>query len=303
MATTSFTGGRGLDSLNGGAGNDIFYMANGDLDNTVTGFEAITGGADTDTIHLTNAATLDFAMDATISGVEIFNGSSGGDSIRLTATQLAGFTTFDLAGGTNTLNTVASREYLGFHAAYDQQCRNRQPRRLDRHGSGDAHRRAARRHAHRRWNHRLVPGTGDTITLTTTSTELNTLGSTDGAFRASRSLSFRCCHYRPFRQTEAFTLTGSGSGDIIAGGSAGDAINAGGGNDTIGGFVGADTVDGGAGTDTIVLSATSADLNGATNGRIVNVEAVSARKRSLRRHHQSRRAERRLHRHRQRLRR
>ncbi|MFO1085008.1 MAG: cadherin domain-containing protein [Reyranellaceae bacterium] len=273
----SFTGGRGLDSLNGGAGNDIFYMANGDLDNTVTGFEAITGGADTDTIQLTNAATLDFATDATISGVEIFNGSSGGDSIRLTATQLAGFTTFDLAGGTNTLNTVASGNIsastlptisnvatgnlVGSTGTDSVTLTGAQ---LDAMliGAGTID---------------LGAGTGDTITLTTTSTELNTLGSTDGAIQGVEVIILSGAATIDLSgQTEAFTLTGSGSGDIIAGGSAGDAINAGGGNDTIGGFVGADTVDGGAGTDTIVLSATSADLNGATNGRIVNVEAVSA---------------------------
>lgn len=86
-------------------------------------------------------------------------------------------------------------------------------------------------------------------------------------------------------QTEAFIVTGgtsadtitTGNGaDTITGGNGADIISAGGGIDTINGFVGADTVDGGAQTDTIVLTGTSADLNAAANGDIVNVEAVSA---------------------------
>ena len=68
-------------------------------------------------------------------------------------------------------------------------------------------------------------------------------------------------------QSEGFSITGSTFADHITGGS---------GDDTINGFAGADTVDGGGGTDTIALTATSADLNGAGNNRIVNIEAVSA---------------------------
>jgi len=272
-----FTGGKGLDSLDGGAGNDTFYMAGGDLDNTVSGFESITGGADTDTIRLTSAATLDFATDAAISGVEIFNGSSGDDSIRLTATQLAGFTTVDLAGGTNTLNTVASGNIsasslpaisnvatgnlVGSTGTDTVTLTGAQ---LDAMliGAGTID---------------LGAGTGDTVTLTTTSAELNTLGSTDAAIQGVEAFALSgAATIGLSGQTEAFTITGSGGVDIISGGSAGDTINAGGGNDTINGFVGADDVDGGAGTDTIVLTATSADLNSATNGRITTIEAVSA---------------------------
>ena len=40
--------------------------------------------------------------------------------------------------------------------------------------------------------------------------------------------------------------------------------------------MGADTINGGPGYDTIVLTATSADLNSASDAQIVNVEAVSA---------------------------
>jgi Ca2+-binding RTX toxin-like protein len=77
-------------------------------------------------------------------------------------------------------------------------------------------------------------------------------------------------------QNDGFTITGSAPADTLTGGLGNDTLNAGVGNDTINGFQGQDTVDGGAGTDTIVLTATSTDLNAATNARITNVEAVSA---------------------------
>jgi len=272
-----FTGGLGLDSLNGGAGNDTFYMADGDLDNTVSGFESITGGADTDTIQLTDAATLDFATDVVISGVEIFIGSSGNDSIRLTATQLAGLTTFDLAGGTNTLDTVASGNIsasalpaisnvatgnLAGSTGTDTVTLTGAQLDAMLIGAGTID---------------LGAGTGDTITVTTTSADLNTLGSTDAAIEGVEAFTLSGAAAIDLSgQIEAYTITGSGGGDIITGGSAADTINAGGGNDTINGFAGADDVDGGAGTDTIVLAATSADLNGATDGRITTLEAVSA---------------------------
>jgi hypothetical protein len=72
------------------------------------------------------------------------------------------------------------------------------------------------------------------------------------------------------------TLTSGQGNDAITGNGGADTIHAGAGDDTIFGFSGADTVDGGADTDTIVLSATSNDLNTATDGRILNVEAISA---------------------------
>lgn len=71
-------------------------------------------------------------------------------------------------------------------------------------------------------------------------------------------------------------VDGGPGADTITGGAGADTINGGDGADTIHGFAGADTVDGGAGLDTIVLTATSTDLNAATNARIVNVEQISA---------------------------
>ncbi|SDB13881.1 calcium-binding protein [Bauldia litoralis] len=72
------------------------------------------------------------------------------------------------------------------------------------------------------------------------------------------------------------TITGGAGDDTLTGLAGDDMLFGGAGNDTFVGFLGADTVDGGDDTDTIVLAATSTDLNAATNGRIINVEAVSA---------------------------
>lgn len=71
-------------------------------------------------------------------------------------------------------------------------------------------------------------------------------------------------------------VVGSGSGNTLTGTAGTDVILGLGGNDTIVGFSGADTVDGGTGSDTIRLTATSLDLNNASDAQIINVEAISA---------------------------
>ena len=55
------------------------------------------------------------------------------------------------------------------------------------------------------------------------------------------------------RQSEGFTVTGSGYADTITGSAGADVINAGSGNDLIIGFVGADKINGGRGTDTLQI--------------------------------------------------
>ncbi|RZM94517.1 hypothetical protein CWO91_39315 [Bradyrhizobium genosp. SA-3] len=118
----------------------------------------------------------------------------------------------------------------------------------------------------------------DSIVLSATSTDLNTAADAQiinvEAINASSAAAGVIIDLHS--QSEGFTITGSASDDTISGGAGADRITAGGGNDRIIGFIGADTVNGGAGTDTIVLSATSTDLNTATNAQITNVEAVSA---------------------------
>ena len=103
----------------------------------------------------------------------------------------------------------------------------------------------------------LGAGTGDTINLTSTSTELNTLGATNNVDPGRRGdLGSRRCsrrdHQRLSGQTEAFTITGSNQADIITGGTGADTIVAGGGDDTInmanGQFVAGESINGGANT-------------------------------------------------------
>jgi Ca2+-binding RTX toxin-like protein len=67
---------------------------------------------------------------------------------------------------------------------------------------------------------------------------------------------------------EAFDIAGSSFADTIMGSNVSDAFM---------GFAGADSLDGGDGTtDTLRLTATSADLNAATDSRLVNIEVIDA---------------------------
>ena len=100
-------GGAGADTIAAGAGNDTINLANGDF---VSG-ESIDGGANSDTIVLTNATTVDFTV-GTVTNVEALTGSTGNDTVTLSALQLAGLGTVNLVSGTDTLNVVASGEHL-----------------------------------------------------------------------------------------------------------------------------------------------------------------------------------------------
>jgi len=102
-AADSIFGGAGADMLSGGGGNDTFYLANGDFVLS----ESIDGGADADAIVLTNATTVDFTS-GTVINVETLTGSSGNDTVTMSAPQWAGFNTIDLGSGINVLNVVAS---------------------------------------------------------------------------------------------------------------------------------------------------------------------------------------------------
>jgi Ca2+-binding RTX toxin-like protein len=118
----------------------------------------------------------------------------------------------------------------------------------------------------------------DTIKLTATSPDLNSASDAQivNVEAISAAMAATGVTIDLHNQTEGFTITGSGYDDTITGSSGADIIYAGAGNDTIIGFVGHDTIKGGAGYDTLVLAATSADLNSASDVQIVNVEAVSA---------------------------
>ncbi|MBR1251464.1 VCBS domain-containing protein [Bradyrhizobium sp. AUGA SZCCT0169] len=104
------------------------------------------------------------------------------------------------------------------------------------------------------------------ILIQTTSTAINLSNAVDQA-PAADTVVTGMENVDGSRSTGALTLTGSSGANVLKGGAA---------DDTLVGFVGADSLDGGGGSDTITLTGTSADLNAATDARIVNVEAVTA---------------------------
>ena len=113
-------------------------------------------------------------------------------------------------------------------------------------------------------------GNSDAIVLTSTSTVMN--GLSDAVLRNVETISTAPATAGVaidlHTQSDGFMITGSRYADIITGSRS---------NDTIDGFVGADTVDGGNSLDdNIILSATSTDLNNATDSQIVRVEGVNA---------------------------
>ena len=110
----TITGGAGADTMDGGANDDTFNLANGDF----APGESITGGANSDSIVLTNATTVDFTT-GTLATVETLTGStSANDTVTMLASHFAGmFTTIDLVSGTDVLNVVAAGNISAASAA------------------------------------------------------------------------------------------------------------------------------------------------------------------------------------------
>ena len=273
----TITGGQGADTIAAGAGDDTINLANGHF---VSG-ESIDGGANSDTIVLTNATTVDFTV-GTVTNVEALTGSTGNDTVTLSALQLAGLGTVNLVSGTDTLNVVASGNIsqlalaaslsnidtgnLIGTAGTDSITLTGAQLNAILIGSGTIN---------------LGSGTGDTINLTSTSSDLNTLGATNASIQGVEAISAATAGagvtITLSGQTEAFSITGSANADTITGGQGADTIAAGSGNDTInlanGHFVSGELIDGGANSDTIVLTnATTVDF---TVGTVTNVEALT----------------------------
>ena len=268
----TITGGAGADTLTGGGGNDTFNLANGDF----AAGESIDGGGNTDSIVLTNTTTVDFTT-GTVTGVETINGSSGNDTVTMSATQWAALTTIDLGAGTNILNVLASGDIHSFTtptisnvttgnltgtAGDDSVTLTGSQLDAIIVGSGTIN---------------LGAGTGDTINLTSTSADLNTLGLTDSSIQGVEVISAATAaagvSITLANQTEGFTITGSAFNDVISGGIGADTINAGGGNDTINlftvtAFAAGESIDGGTGTDTN----NSAVVTDFSVGTVTNVE-------------------------------
>ena len=250
-----FTGGAGADTIVAGSGDDTINIGNGQF---VAG-ESINGGGNTgsgtrDQIVLTNSGTtVDFTV-GTVSGVETLTGSGGNDTVTMTAAQLAAFSAINLGGGTDVLNVLASGnisalalptisvETGNLTGTANNDVVTLSGAQLDAIviGSGTIN---------------LGSGTGDTINLTSTSTDLNTLGTNNNSIQGVEAISAAGAAagvtITLSGQSEAFTITGSNQADTITGGTGADTINSGSGNDTITGGTGADNIDAGSGDDTI----------------------------------------------------
>ncbi len=247
-------GGMGVDIMDGGADNDTFQLANGDFG---VG-ESITGGAGTDDILLTNATTVDFST-GTIATVEDLNGSAGNDDVTYTFQQLDDFTWVDLLGGTDnsrvqangTIDVSASTLPTVFNAENGFI--------MGSTGNDDLTITGAQINT-------IISGTGiidfdtgtDVLNITSTSTDLNTLGATDGSIvgleEIDASTAAAAVTIDMGGQTEDLILTGSANNDTITGGDGDDNIDGGSGADTIYGGDGGNTIDGGDGNDTIYAS-------------------------------------------------
>lgn len=109
----------------------------------------------------------------------------------------------------------------------------------------------------------------DKLILLASSSNLN--AATDNQFRNIEAISavtaINGVNINLAYQTEKFLITGSNSSDTLTGGS---------GDDSFLSFFGTDFIDGGQGYDTLIINNKINNLNGASDGQILNVEAVSA---------------------------
>jgi Ca2+-binding RTX toxin-like protein len=242
------TGGTVVDTISAGAGNDTIYIANSAFD---TG-ESIDGGDDTDTIVLTNATSVAF-LNGTLTSIENLIGSNSNDTVTFSAAQWGAFTSIDLGLGTDVLNVRANGDISGMSittlggvetgnlsGTNGNDSITLSGEQLDAIliGTGTAN---------------LGTGTADTINLTSTSDDLNTLSNA----RLS-SVEFISAHLATAGvtitlgvQSEILNITGGGYDDVITGGTAADQLTGGAGHDVITGGGGIDTIHGGLGDDTI----------------------------------------------------
>ena len=225
-------GGTGADTIAAGGGNDTINLANGDF----ASGESIDGGANSDTIVLTNGTTVDFSV-GTVTNVETLTGSTDSDTVTLSALQLAGLGTVDLVSGTDTLNVVANGNISQLALATMSNIDTGNL--IGTSGTDSITLTGAQLNAILIGSGtiNLGSGTGDTINLTSTSSDLNTLGATDASIQGVEAISAATAGagvtITLSGQTEAFSITGSANADTITGGTGGDTIVAGGGNDTI----------------------------------------------------------------------
>ncbi len=278
-------GGSGADILNGDAGNDTFLLANGEF----AAGESIDGGADSDTIVLTNATTVDFTT-GTITSVETLIGSTGNDTVTLSGAQLNGFTSINLGDGTadtinltstsTGLNSLSNTALQGVEAISAAGAAtgvtinvSNQTEGFTITGSSGANSITGGS-----GNDTIIGAQSDTLLsggggADTLQIGANFTSTSDGQITGIENVTLTTAATLSLaNQTEAFTITGSSGADTITGGSGDDSMSAGGGNDTIIGDQNDYVIDGGSGTDTLQVGA---NFSSTSDGQITGIENVT----------------------------
>jgi Ca2+-binding RTX toxin-like protein len=269
----TFNGGNGADAIVAGSGDDTINLGSGQF---VAG-ESIQGGANSasgirDQLVLTASGTFNFSLGV-VSGIETLTGSSGSDTVTMTASQWAGFVTLDLGSGlltTDVLNVLASGNIsaLTIPTVSSVEVGNL----IGTTGTDTVTLSGAQLNAILigTGTINLGDGNGDTINLTSTSSDLNSLGTTNASIQGVEAISASGAAagvtITLSGQTEAFALTGSNQADTITGGS---------GADTIVGGAGADTLNGGAGNDIITYDGLDISIAGGTNTDTLTVNGAA----------------------------
>jgi Ca2+-binding RTX toxin-like protein len=264
------TGGTGVDTVSAGDDNDLIRLANGDF----AAGEYIDGGNDTDELIFTNATTVDFTT-GTLTNLETLTGSDGNDDVTLTIQQGLSFTNVDFGGGTDNSRIQVSG-IIDVTALSGPAVLNSENGFLEGSaGADDLTITGAQLDS-------LIYGAGtidfaggaDVLNLTSTSTELNTLGATNasilGLETISASTAGASVTITLSGQTENLTITGGTSADTISSGTGNDVVNGGAGADIISAVSGNNTLNGDAGNDTITGGSNSETLNGGGDDDIIN---------------------------------
>ncbi len=250
-------GSLGVDIIHGDAGNDAIFLSGNDY---VSG-EEIYGGTGIDELVLSSTMTVDFTTGV-LDGLETLRGSDADQDVTYNLEQALNFTTINFAGGNDTSRiqvsgnvdatalgtpTVTNVEngFLTGSAADDTLTISGGQLDAIIFGAGTID---------------FGGGTGDTLNLTSASTDLIALAATDSNLQGLEEINFSTAAGAATldltSQTEDFTITGSTNNDNLTAGL---------GSDTIDGGAGDDTIEGGAGDDIIYGDGETEILNQITN--------------------------------------
>ena len=155
---------------------------------------------------------MDFRL-GTVTNVETLTGSTSSDTVTLSALQLAGFGTVNLVSGTDTLNVVANGNISQLALATMSNIDTGNL--IGTSGTDSITLTGAQLNAILTGSAtiNLGSGTGDTINLTSTSSDLNTLGDSNTSIQGVEAISAATAGagvtITLSGQTEAFSITGS----------------------------------------------------------------------------------------------